>query len=106
MSNPGPGLDTIRSVRNAARQRFDARLAQVQADLAARGIGGRIADKASGDIRQALGEAGNVARESKGIIAAAAAALAVWFLRGSLLKLVQDRFTPTPGSETDAVQED
>jgi len=101
-------LGDTRSARNAARARFDARLTQVRADLAARGVGGRIADKASGDIKQALGDAANVARESKGIIAGAAAALALWFLRGPLLKLVHERLAArnAAAAETDAVQED
>ena len=74
-------LASNRAARSAARGAFDAKLAQVQADLAARGIGGRMADTASTEIKDALGEAAAIARESKGIIAATGAALALWLLR-------------------------
>lgn len=99
-------LGDIRSARNAARARFDAGLTQVRADLEARGIGGRIADKAGDEIKQALGDAANVARESKGIIAGATAALTLWFLRGPLLKLAQDHLAARAKAKTDAIQED
>jgi hypothetical protein len=78
-------LASNRAARSAARGAFDAKLAQVQADLAARGIGGRVADMASTEIKDALGEAAAIARESKGIIAATGAALALWLLRAPLI---------------------
>lgn len=74
-----------RAIRNAARQGFDSRVASVKADLAARGIGGRIADRASQQARDAYDEAMAVAAESKGIIAGTLAALAVWLLRGPIV---------------------
>lgn len=79
-----------RTNRMAARQLVDARLSQVKADLAARGIGGRIADKAGEDARAMAGEALAVAKESKGIIAATAAALGLWLLREPLIAAVRN----------------
>lgn len=78
-------LAADRANRQAARALFDSRLAQVKADLAARSVGGRIADKALDETRTALGEAGAIARESKGVIAATVGALLLWAFRGPLL---------------------
>jgi len=88
-----------RTTRNAARAAFDANLAQVHTDLAARSVGGRIADKASDEAQAVLSQTLAVARESKGIIAAIIAALVLWFLRQPLLKALA-------GSDPAEVQED
>lgn len=82
-----------RSTRTAARGVFDANLAQVKADLEARSVPGRIADKADREVRDALATGLDVASESKGIIAGVIAALALWFFRAPLLALVRDLLT-------------
>lgn len=74
-----------RSSRNAARALFDGRLAQVKSDFAARGVGGRVVDKAKGDVLAAGHEALAVVKDSKGIVAGTAAALAIWFLRAPII---------------------
>lgn len=74
-----------RANRKAARALVEGGVTQVKADLAARGIGGRIADSATGRVRAAAGEAIEVASESKGIIAGTIGALALWFWRRPLL---------------------
>jgi hypothetical protein len=56
-------LATDGANRQAARAMFDARLSQVRADLEARSVGGRIADKALDETRTALGEAAAIATE-------------------------------------------
>lgn len=81
-------LATDRANRIAARALFDGRLAQVRADLEARSVGGRIADKALDETRAALDEAAAVALESKGVIAATLGALLLWAFRGPLLDAV------------------
>lgn len=81
-------LAADRANRQAARAVFDARLAQVKADLETRSLGGRIADKALGEAGTALGEAAAIARESKGVIAATIGALLLWAFRGRLLEAV------------------
>lgn len=78
-----------RAMRDAARGHFDARLEQVRQDLEARGIAGRLADKASEEARDAIDEALAVAAESKGIIAGTIAALAIWFLRNPILARIE-----------------
>ncbi len=77
-------LEQAKATRNAARDAFQSQLSQVQDDLTARGIGGRIADRAG----EVVAEAAEVAGEHKGIVAGTIAALAAWFLRGPILELL------------------
>ena len=81
MAAPVTSLALAKADRNAAYDAFQIRLAQVQEDLAARGVGGRIADRAG----EAMSEAADVAVEHKAVIAGTLAALAVWFLRRPLI---------------------
>jgi hypothetical protein len=81
MNRPEQQLEVLRMARDAARGAFDARFEQVRSDLEARGVGGRIVDKLGEDARDALGQALDVARESKGVVAGTVAALALWLLR-------------------------
>lgn len=81
-------LSEDRSNRGAARGHFDTRLAQVRADLAARSIPARIKAKATDEAVTAIEQSLVVARESKGIIAVTAGALALWFFRAPLLGLL------------------
>lgn len=90
MSDPAERFREDRDNRLAARAVFDAGVSQVKGDLAARGIGGRIADKAGDEAKAALGEAIEVAKDSKGIIAGTVAALALWTFRAPLLSLARD----------------
>jgi hypothetical protein len=83
-----------RTTRNAARGVFDANVAQVKADLAARSIKGRIADQATGEAKAALAEGLAVAKESKGIIAGTLGGLLLWFFRGPLLEAFDDLLRP------------
>lgn len=92
-------LAETRAARNTARAAHDANVAQVRADLAARGIGGRIAAKAKHDALDLAGEALAVARESKGIIAGAAGALILWTLRDRAFALVQRLLRPASVQE-------
>lgn len=77
-------LDQAKAARNGAHEAFQLQFAQVREDLAARGIGGRIADRAG----EAVADAAEVANENKGIIAGTLAAVALWFLRGPIIGLV------------------
>jgi GNAT superfamily N-acetyltransferase len=89
MSDPVDQFRADRDNRHAARGVFDAGVVQVKDDLAARGIGGRIADKAGDEAKAALDEAIEVAKDSKGIIAGTVAALALWTFRAPLLSAAQ-----------------
>lgn len=77
-------LEQAKAARNAAHRAFHGQLAQLQEDLAARGIGGRIVDRAG----EAIAEAAEVANENKGVVAGTVAALAAWFLRGPIINLI------------------
>ncbi len=85
MGRFGDEVLSARAARNAARAAFDTRLASVRQDVEARGVGGRIADKAADEALQAFELARDVADENKGVIAGTLAALALWFLREPLL---------------------
>ena len=85
MSNAADRLAKDRTTREAALTAFNANLAQVRTDLKARGIGGRIADQASMEVRAGIDEALAIADDNKGIVAATIAALALWFFRIPLI---------------------
>lgn len=100
MSDLEQRLREDRSTRNAARAVHDANLLQVKQDLAARGIGGRIAAKAKSDALDLADEALAVAKESKGIIAGTLGALALWFLRGHVIALATRLLKPAKVQES------
>lgn len=89
MSDAEQKLAEDRDNRRAARGLFDNRLARVKADLSARSVGGRIKDEAQEKAFDALDQAIDVAKESKGIIAATVGALALWAFRAPLLRAVR-----------------
>ncbi len=74
-----------RALRRAARGLFDRRIGQVKADLSARGVGGRIADSVTDKVIDVVDNGMAVARASKGIIAATAGALALWWFRKPII---------------------
>lgn len=95
MSKAEDQLAQNRSLRGSARGLFDARLAQVKADLAARSVGGRVKAKAKDEAFKALDTGLDVAKESKGIIAATAGAVLVWVFRAPLFHLAKELFAPS-----------
>lgn len=101
MSDSEAKLAQDRASRTLARSLFDRRLTQVKADLSARGIGGRIKDKAVRQGEEALAQGLEIARENRGIVAVTGTALALWFLRKPLIALAE-RFSPR---RPDAVQD-
>lgn len=89
MNDPIQRLARDLHAREAALAAFNANLAQVRTDLEARGIGGRIADKAGQEVRAGFDEALAIADDSKGIVAATIAALVLWLLRHPLIEGLQ-----------------
>ena len=89
--------------RKAARHMFDADLAQVKADLSARGIGGRIKHTVIQKADQAVIKGIAVANENKPIVAGTIGLLLVWLLRNPLGNLVGRLFGHKP--ETDHVDD-
>ena len=88
MSRARHKLAEARAARVAARLAFDAQLLRLRGDPQAQTIGERLLERVGDDARHAMDGALDVARESKGIAAATAALLALWFLRGPILDLI------------------
>lgn len=91
-------LEQAKAERNAAHRAFQSQLAQVQEDLSMRSIGGRMADRAGA----VLVEAGEVASENKGVVAGTIAAIALWFLRGPIIRLVASFWADADDTERKA----
>ncbi|MFM5893185.1 MAG: hypothetical protein ACKOQM_01970 [Novosphingobium sp.] len=94
-------LLTDRANRAAARELVDGGIAQVKSDLAARGVGGRIKDKLTGEVEDAVATGIDVARQNKPVIAGTIGLLLVWFLRGPLGRMARRAFA----SESDEIQD-
>ena len=77
-----------KALRDAALALFKADLALVRADLDERGVGGRIADRVGESTMDMLDEAVDYAEDNKGKLAAAIAAVIVWFGRGPILDAI------------------
>jgi hypothetical protein len=89
-------LEQAKATRNAAHRTFKTQVAQLQEDIAARGIGGRVVDRAG----EAMADAAEVASENKGIVAGTIAVLALWFMRGPIIRMVS-KFWTDGGDEDD-----
>lgn len=105
MSDIEHRLAEDRTIRNSARGVFDAGVGTVKADLAARGIGGRIVATATGKVRDVGNEALAVARESKGIIAGTIAALGLWTIRKPLIAAAHKFFGDQASVQADLLED-
>ena len=74
-----------KALRDAALAVFQADLKFIRQDLDARGIGGRIADRLGDATLDMVDEAADYAEDNKGQIAAALAAIVLWFARAPIL---------------------
>lgn len=99
MNDAESRLTADRSTRQAARGLFDTRLARVKTDLAARSVPQRIKAKAQDEVFKAADLAIDVAKESRGIIAASAGVIALWVLREPLIRAVGGWFAKSPVQE-------
>lgn len=88
MTDAEKSLAASRGNRNAARGLFDKRLSRVKADLSARSVSTRVKDRVQEQAFTALDHGLDIAKESKGIIAATTGAIALWFFRQPLIELV------------------
>lgn len=77
-------LAVDRASRQAALAMFNERLVRIKADLAARGVGGRVADSLKEGTSDALDAGLDVAKERKGVIAGTLGALLLWIFRAPL----------------------
>lgn len=105
MSKAEEQLAEHRGLRGSARGLFDTRLAQVKADLTARSIGGRVKAKAQSEVFKTLDTGIDVAKDSKGIIAATAGALLVWVFRAPLFNLAKELFAPAAVQDGEPIAE-
>lgn len=87
-----PEMERARRVRNLAHASFKSDVDLVKSDLAARGVGGRIADKASDTATEAIAVAIEVADNNRVVIAGTIAALGVWFMRRPIIRLAGRAF--------------
>lgn len=72
-------------LRDSARALVEADIEHLKADLAFKGVGGRIIDRAKEGALDLYEEAVEVAEDNKGALAALVAAIAVWFARNPIL---------------------
>lgn len=97
MSDRLQRLAEDRAARNAAREIFQANLKNVVDDFETRGIGERIADRATREAREFSAQVLEVAKDSKGVIAGVVAALVLWLCRAPIIDWVSGVF----GNEAD-----
>ncbi len=103
-------LGEDRATRDAALALFKADLAMVRADLAAKGVGARIVSRIGEGAAETLDEVVDYAEDNKGKVAAALAALVLWFARGPIVdwieRLVGDEDDAEPGDAADRCDQD
>lgn len=100
MSEAEQRLAADRANRSAARGVFEQRLARVKQDLAARSVPARAGARARDEAFELI----DVARNSKGIIAATAGALVLWLVRRPLLGWAQEHFGHAAVDDDDYTQ--
>ena len=77
-----------RHLRDAARALVEADIANLRADIAAKGIKERALDRVAEGASDVYDEAMEVAADNKGALAAIVAALVLWFARHPILEAV------------------
>jgi hypothetical protein len=85
MSQADLRLAEDKALRDAALGVFQADLRFIREDLDQRGIGGRIADRLGDATLDMVDEAVDYAEGNKGQVAAALAAIVLWFGRSPIL---------------------
>jgi hypothetical protein len=74
-----------RKLRDAALEVFSADLRFIKQDLHARSVGKRITDRIGESALEVVDEAVDYAEANRGYVAAAVAAIVLWFTRAPLL---------------------
>ena len=90
-----------RDVRNAARRLFQTDIEFIKTDLAARGVGGRIADRIGDSTMDMVDDGLDYAAENKGLVTTAIAAAILWFARKPLLAGLAGLFAAEELDETE-----
>lgn len=78
--------------RDSAKARFDEHYQTFKADIADRGLGGRIADEALDQAKLVFDEALAVVEEHPAIVGGTLATLVLWFIRNPVLDWVRNTF--------------
>jgi hypothetical protein len=81
-----------RALRDAALALFKADLRFIRNDLGRRGIGQRVADRLGDGAHELADDALEYASDNKGVVAAAVAAVVLWFARKPILNAIGDLF--------------
>jgi hypothetical protein len=81
-----------RALRDAALALFKSDLDLIRADLHERGVGARLADRIGDSAMDIADEAVDYADENRGTVAAAMAALVLWFARGPIFAALLSLF--------------
>jgi len=81
-----------RLLRDAALALFKADLAFIRGDLADKGVGARIAARLGEGTREMVDDAVDYAEANRGKVAAAVAAVILWFARGPILDSIARLF--------------
>lgn len=76
-----------RYLRDSARALVEADVAHLKADLAHKGVGARIADRAKEGATDLYDEAVDMAGDNKGAIAALLGAVVLWLARNPILSM-------------------
>ena len=74
-----------RDLRDSALRLFKQDLALIREDLRERGVGARLADRIGDGTMDMVEDAVGYAEDNKGKVAAAVAAVVLWFARGPIL---------------------
>lgn len=85
MSGVQKRMTEDRKLRDAALQVFRTDLRFIREDLRARGVGERIAERVGDSAMELVDEAFDYAEANVGRVAAAVAAVVLWFARAPLL---------------------
>ena len=93
MSRLDRDLAEDRALRDSALLLFKSDLALVRADLRERGLGARIAGRIGDSTMDMVDDAVDYAEENKGKLAAAVAAMVLWFARGPIIDGLTRLFT-------------
>ena len=101
MSTISTRLAEDKALRDAALAVFQDDLKFIREDLDQRGVGGRIADRLGDATLDMVDEAADYAEANKGQIAAAVAAVVLWFARAPLLDAAARLLGVEDGDDTE-----
>lgn len=89
MPNLAAQVMADRLARDVAKSRFDGRFEALKADIAERGVTGRIADEAMEQAKLVFDEAVTIVEEHPAIVGGTMAAVVLWFVRNPIIGLAQ-----------------